>query len=301
MFRFRTVDGLVSVTPGPKDNARGRGVQCPVTSGSPTQAQDMTALVLFYAHATVVAGTRYKPPSTPRSSSHTRACFAKARRNPRRSSWTFRSSAARSCCSDGLVKGRRNDVTVTNGFLRLFFLGARVVAKMAHGGSAARRLDLQFRVHTPFHALQGVAIPRVVGLYKSGDQDTRVLILSHAGKPLRDFDELDSDERCAFSFCHRRRRIPDSAKGIQHNALEPRNVTKSESGPILIDLDRVEMDHACRGASCAELLAVANALDLDAAAELAAAADDVADAQAASVALSAAVLIVVGGWFLRCG
>jgi hypothetical protein len=39
-----------------------------------------------------------------------------------------------------------------------------------------------------------------VGLYKSGDQDTHVLILSHASKALRDFDELNSDERCAFSF-----------------------------------------------------------------------------------------------------
>ncbi|KAJ7737658.1 hypothetical protein B0H14DRAFT_2992846 [Mycena olivaceomarginata] len=154
----------------------------------------MAALVLFYAHTAVVAGTRYKPPSTPRSSSRTRARFAKARRNPRRSSCTSRSGAARSCCSDGLVKGRSNDVTVTDGFLRLFFLGARVVAKMAHGASAARRLDLEFHVYTTFHALQVVAIPRVVGLYKSGDQDTRVLILSHAGKPLRDL-ELDSDER----------------------------------------------------------------------------------------------------------
>ncbi|KAJ7777793.1 hypothetical protein B0H14DRAFT_3508017 [Mycena olivaceomarginata] len=268
----------------------------------------MTALVLFYAHAAVVAGSRYKLPSTPRSSSRTRACFAKARAATLDEARAHSEAAQLVLAAPmagfrWVVQGRSNDVTVADGFLRLFFLGARVVAKMAHGASAVRRLALEFRVYTTFHALQGVVIPRVVSLYKSRDQDTRVLILSHAAKALRDFGELESDERWVLF----RRLVRLHQKGIQHDDLEARNVTKSESGPIIIDFDRAEMDHACRGASCAELklLAVANALDLDAGTCLAAAeADDLADARAdpatASVALSAAVL-VVGGWFLHRG
>jgi predicted Ser/Thr protein kinase len=50
---------------------------------------------------------------------------------------------------------------------------------------------------------------------------------------------------------------------VQHNDLEPRNVTQSSSGPLIIDFDRASLDHNCTGASCKELQQVAQALDLD--------------------------------------
>jgi hypothetical protein len=67
------------------------------------------------------------------------------------------------------------------------------------------------------------------------------------------------------------------AHGVQHNDVEPRSVVtvtsrsksnlskaKSESGPtLLVDFDRAEMGHACGGAACGELGAVAGALGLD--------------------------------------
>ncbi|KAJ7868989.1 hypothetical protein B0H14DRAFT_2572140 [Mycena olivaceomarginata] len=54
----------------------------------------------------------------------------------------------------------------------------------------------------------------------------------------------------------------------QHNDLEPRNVTKSPSGPLIIDFDRALLGHKCSGASCKELLQVTQALDLEPAAEM---------------------------------
>jgi serine/threonine protein kinase len=52
--------------------------------------------------------------------------------------------------------------------------------------------------------------------------------------------------------------------GIQHNDMEPRNVTTSPgSGPVIIDFDNARLDHACKGDSCEELCQVAKDLELD--------------------------------------
>ncbi|KAJ7190524.1 hypothetical protein GGX14DRAFT_382088 [Mycena pura] len=142
----------------------------------------------------------------------------------------------------------------------MFFLAARVVAKTAHGPSATQRLDREFHAYAAMRALQGVAIPKVIGLYMSADYESTVLILSYAGKSLQAFSELEPDEKRTL-FC---RLVRLHQSGIQHNDLEPRNVTRSESsGPVIIDFDHASLDHTCTGASCDELLQLADTLDLD--------------------------------------
>jgi tRNA A-37 threonylcarbamoyl transferase component Bud32 len=64
-----------------------------------------------------------------------------------------------------------------------------------------------------------------------------------------------------LTHLHRLVRLHKS--GVQHNDLEPRNVTQSSSGPLIIDFDRASLDHNCPGALCKELQQVAQALDLD--------------------------------------
>jgi hypothetical protein len=91
---------------------------------------------------------------------------------------------------EGEVRSAANDVSIAHGQLLLFFLAARVVAKIAHGVAAAQRLDREFLAYSALRTWQGVAIPRIFGLYMSTDQTTKVLLMSDAGKALRDFSDL---------------------------------------------------------------------------------------------------------------
>ncbi|KAJ7718053.1 hypothetical protein B0H16DRAFT_1740220 [Mycena metata] len=165
---------------------------------------------------------------------------------------------------DGDVQSTSNDVTIAYGRLNLLFLASRsLVAKTAHGISATQRLRREYSTYVLMRAFQGVAIPKMIGMFPTGDGKNTVLIMSHAGKALTTFSELvPRDKRILFHWL-----VLLHNTGVQHNDLEPRNVTVSSSGPVIIDFDRASLDHNCPGASCEELLEVAEALDVDPAVE----------------------------------
>ncbi|KAJ7923508.1 hypothetical protein B0H13DRAFT_2267044 [Mycena leptocephala] len=102
--------------------------------------------------------------------------------------------------------------------------GRTLVAKTAHGPSATQRLVCEYNAYAAMRTLQGTAIPK-----------------AHTLPPAS----------------------PSAQVGVQHNDLEPRNVTQSSSGPLIIDFDRASLDHNCPGALCKELQQVAQALDLN--------------------------------------
>ncbi|KAF8152009.1 hypothetical protein K438DRAFT_1987961 [Mycena galopus ATCC 62051] len=92
---------------------------------------------------------------------------------------------------EGEVQSAANDVSIAHGQLLLFFLATRVVVKIGHGVAAAQRLDREFLAYSALCTWQGVAIPRIFGLYMGTDQTTKVLLMSDAGKALRDFNDLE--------------------------------------------------------------------------------------------------------------
>ncbi|KAJ7759728.1 hypothetical protein DFH07DRAFT_940064 [Mycena maculata] len=261
------------------------------TRNSTTQSRDMAELVLFYAHSALGLGTKY--PQGPglatglnmlTSLRVTIPMFPTALFQPyegifRKSGLNHRTKLVALTKSrssffplpwgrfDGDIQSPigGDDVTISHGRLVLLFLTARVVAKTAYGLSAVQRLDREFHAYAAMHSLQGVVIPRVVGLYTSKDENSMVLIMSYVGKPLETFGEFDpADRRTLF-----RRLLRLHQSGIQHNDFEPRNVTMfGLSNPILIDFDNASLDHTCTGVSCGELLQVAEVLNLNLAAEL---------------------------------
>ncbi|KAJ6454723.1 hypothetical protein C8R47DRAFT_221872 [Mycena vitilis] len=132
--------------------------------------------------------------------------------------------------------------------------------------AASRRLDQEFLAYSALRTWKGVAIPRIFGMYTSTDEMTKVLLMSDAGKTLRDFGDLEPAEKHLFftRLVHLHQRVC-----ILHNDIEPRNVTLSEtSGPLVIDFDEASFNHLCLGASCKELRRLAEALQLDATAEI---------------------------------
>lgn len=95
---------------------------------------------------------------------------------------------------EGEVQSADNDVTVAYGQLLLFFFAASVVVKTAHSTAAAQRLDREFLAYSVLRAWQGVAIPRVFGMYTGTDQ-TKVLLMSDAGQTLREFSDLEPADK----------------------------------------------------------------------------------------------------------
>jgi hypothetical protein len=187
------------------------------TRNSTTQARDMAELVLFHTHSALGLGTKY--PQGPglatglnllTSLRVTIPVFPTALFQPyegvfRKSGLNHRTKLVALTKSRGsffpLSWGRfdgdiqshigGDDVTISYGRLVLFFLATRVVAKTAYGLSAAQRLDREFHAYAAMRSLQGIVIPRVVGLYTSKDENSMVLIMSYVGKPLETFDELN--------------------------------------------------------------------------------------------------------------
>ncbi|KAJ7734517.1 hypothetical protein DFH07DRAFT_988971, partial [Mycena maculata] len=141
----------------------------------------------------------------------------------------------------------------------LSFLASRsLVAKTAHGPSATERLVREYNAYTVMRELQGTVIPTLMGMLTSRDGKNTVLIMSHGGEALSTFSDLRPYEK--LILFHRLIRLHKT--GVQHNDLEPRNVTRSSSGPLIIDFDHASLGHNCPGASCQELLQVAEALEL---------------------------------------
>ncbi|KAJ7927170.1 hypothetical protein B0H13DRAFT_2312769 [Mycena leptocephala] len=115
-----------------------------------------------------------------------------------------------------------HDVSISHGSVLFFFLAARVVAK------TARRLRREFNAYAAMSDLQGAAIPRVVGLYGCKGENSVVLLVTYAGKPLQTFADLATVDGKRLTTIRRtlfRRLLSLHASGIQHNDFEPRNVT----------------------------------------------------------------------------
>ncbi|KAJ6528599.1 hypothetical protein B0H19DRAFT_1243083 [Mycena capillaripes] len=250
------------------------------------QASDMAELVLFYAHAAL---TRSWEPSPQPPVSIFRVSVPSFSPSIFKPSQGFvhvggtlvrpvNFSALRrpsgklfpqllSLGVDGICGHSRHDGEIVISFVRLTFLlfEARAVAKAAYGPCASKRLHREFDVYSALRPLQGTSIPTLFGLYWNHNDSSSVLITSHGGTPLRDFDTLTLVER--HTLMSHLIRIHNA--GVQHNDLEPRNVVVSQSlGPIIIDFDSASLDHRCEGPSCRELRELAGCLGIDPGVEL---------------------------------
>jgi hypothetical protein len=182
------------------------------TRGSPTQATDAAILVLFYAHAALGAGKRYTDaPATGIAAMRvTLPSFLTSVLQPHEG--VFRGGIigrtkliSKSRASffplpwvrfDGDVQSSSNDVTIAYGRLIFLFVASRsLVAKTAHGPSATQRLVCEYNVYATMRTLQGTAIPKVIGMFSTGDGKNRVLMMSCAGKALRAFSELQPRDK----------------------------------------------------------------------------------------------------------
>ncbi|KAF7371519.1 Proteophosphoglycan ppg4 [Mycena venus] len=240
---------------------------------SSTQLQDITDLVLFYAHAIVNPGAPYsQQPDSTSGSPVFRLFFCNGRLTHRAKLSPVKKSTNSSFPAlslrfhgDGGLNRADADVVISFGRLVFWFLDARVVAKTANSPRASQRLSHEFKAYNIMWALQGVAIPTLVGLYTNNNNGSSVLILSHAGAPLGTFEALTlAQRRTLLSHI-----VCLHQTGIQHNDIEPRNIMLSpSSAPVIIDFDHASLDHICQGKSCTELLEVAQRLGLDLADEL---------------------------------
>jgi hypothetical protein len=77
----------------------------------------------------------------------------------------------------------------------LFVVSRGLIAKTAHGPSATQRLVRESHAYAAMRALQGVAIPTVIGMFTTKDGKNTVLMMSYAGKGLRAFSELEPRDK----------------------------------------------------------------------------------------------------------
>ncbi|KAJ7867646.1 hypothetical protein B0H13DRAFT_2281170 [Mycena leptocephala] len=253
---------------------------------SPTQAEDMARLVLFYAHAmlsepltmrstnSVFAG-RVEVPSFPpsifqpykgkiRLGNGVRSVkLAPAQQSPR---WWFLPSIPLKV--EGYAEESRHEGDIRITFIKLIFtiFQRRAVAKASYGLPASDRILHEFQAYNALHALQGYSIPTLYGLYHSEyDGSSLVLITSYEGKALHSFDELSVEDRGTLLS----RLIRIHQAGIEHLDVEPRNVVLSKSkGPVVVDFDGASLDHTCDGLSCGELRELARRLGINLVAEM---------------------------------
>ncbi|KAJ6481809.1 hypothetical protein C8R45DRAFT_1150850 [Mycena sanguinolenta] len=245
-------------------------------NGSTTQLQDITDLVLFYAHAIVNPGVPYsqQPPGSITSANLVSALsiniptfpaslfqphlafFRRGRRLTHRATlfpvkgstttlFRFPALPLR-FHGDGALNRADADVAILFG--RLVFwkiVGARVGAKTATSPQAGKRLVREFKVYNVMHALQGSAIPTLVGLYNDNNGNA-VLVVSDVGAPVDTFKALSLIQRRTL-LSHL---VSLHRTGIYHNDFEPRNVMLSpSSSPVIIDFDDARLDHVCKGTS----------------------------------------------------
>ncbi|KAJ6528831.1 hypothetical protein B0H19DRAFT_1083172 [Mycena capillaripes] len=162
-------------------------------------------------------------------------------------------SSRGSCRHDG-------DIVISFGRLVFGLFQAHIVAKAAYRSSASDRLLHEFAVYNFLRTLQGIAIPSLFGLYRNLNDGSSILLTSYAGVTLTDFDNLRlKDRQKLLSHIIRLHQA-----GVQHNDMEPRNVTLSPRlGPFIIDFDNATLGHMCTGLSCKELCQMSNRLGLD--------------------------------------
>ncbi|KAK6968911.1 Proteophosphoglycan ppg4 [Favolaschia claudopus] len=252
---------------------------------SQSQLEDITELVLFYAHAIVNPGTPYSQRPTGTSTTlvyHVsipplpsplfqpyEALFRNGRLTHRAKlspakefapTFSFPALPLR-FHGDANLDRPDTDVGISFGRLVFWFLAFRVVAKTARSPSATQRLLREFHVYKALRIMQRGTIPTLIGLYTNTSNGSLVLITSHVGAPLVTFSSLTlKQRRTLFS-----RLLGLHRAGIQHNDFEPRNITISScsSSPVILDFDNATLYHDCQGESCIELLEAARRLGLD--------------------------------------
>lgn len=181
-----------------------------VVRESVTQAMDMTLLVLFYTHAALRVGMTYAPATGIAAMRVTLPAFPTSVFQPYegefrggiigRTKLISKSRASFFALPwvrfDGDVQSSSNDVTIAYGHLVfLFFASRTLVAKTAHGLSATQRLGREYNAYAVMRTLQGVVIPKVIGMYTTTDGKNTVLMMSYAGKALRAFSELEPRDK----------------------------------------------------------------------------------------------------------
>ncbi|KAJ7831406.1 hypothetical protein B0H14DRAFT_2592716 [Mycena olivaceomarginata] len=170
------------------------------------QASDMAELVLFYAHAALTRS--WEPQGSLRRSHPFPSEYPFHRFHPQFSSLVKGSFTLvalllfpqlLSLGIDGFWGHSRHDGEIVVSFVRLTFLlfEARAVAKAAYETYASQRLHPEFDVYNALCPLQGASIPTLFRLYWNHSDSSSVLITSHGGTPLRDFDTLTLGERFA--------------------------------------------------------------------------------------------------------
>ena len=184
-----------------------------------TQAADMAELVLFYAHATLSTQTLPPPPGSVTSAYRVMVPFFPSSifkphegivrigkvvrflnlstlRRP--SGQSFPQFLPLRIYGYSERIGHDGEIVVT--FIRLIFLlfQAKAVAKTAYGNFAPRRLNHEVDVYDVLRLLQGIAIPRLFGLFRNHSDGSSVLIVSHEGVQLQSFDSLSPADRFVF-------------------------------------------------------------------------------------------------------
>lgn len=171
-----------------------------------SQYDDMAELVLFYTHALFKKREPYPAPppiptyfctipSFPRifEATHGLFCqgplFYRGKLSPSTAMqkgfpWPL------SLKFEGYAGFGHDDIAVSFGQLVFWFVQSHAVAKAACIGEASERLHHEYRIYSLLHSLQGISVPLVYGLYYNTSDATFVLILSHAGTALKDFESL---------------------------------------------------------------------------------------------------------------
>ncbi|KAK7041099.1 RIO-like kinase [Favolaschia claudopus] len=162
----------------------------------------------------------------------------------------------------GLLPSIPLQIVGFDAFIHLVFTVVRckAVAKVARKPTASTRLKREYDVYDALGMLQGISIPKIFGMFRTLGDSCWVLIMSHQGMPLGDFNTL--------SLKQRRRLLSHLIRiheaGVEHGDMEPRNVVLSEvDGPFIVDFDLACVGHQCPGTTCVELLQLASELDLD--------------------------------------
>jgi len=134
-------------------------------------------------------------------------------------------------------------------------------------------------------------------LYRNLNDGSSILITSYAGVTLNDFNTLClRDRQKLLSHVIRLHEA-----GVQHNDLEPRNITISpRSGPVIIDFDNATLEHVCTGLSCNELCQVSDRLGLDLKAELSRPTRSSAPLRSSSPLLLCCLCIFLVLWVTTC-
>ncbi|KAK7006120.1 hypothetical protein R3P38DRAFT_2793888 [Favolaschia claudopus] len=117
-----------------------------------------------------------------------------------------------------------------------------------------------------YHRLHALpAVPKLCGAFLALGSDYVGLLMEYKGRALGydDWEELGLLPRERFTIYQIVQEIHRA--GILHGDLAPRNVLRGSDGTLnLIDFGFSSLDHRCPGSTCAELLALAQSLHLDA-------------------------------------